>query len=92
MGPAALGTSVESPPRSPGPIFFGDSAVSAVTKQSRLAQSLGLSTEEAAGSPGVAGTRGPNPGLGAAPRPQWRLGRDTALGPGLAVMGHCSLL
>ncbi|XP_061037494.1 collagen alpha-1(I) chain-like [Eubalaena glacialis] len=57
MGPAALGTSVESPPRSPGPGFFGDSAVRAVTKQSQLLQSLGPSTEEAAGSPGVAGQR-----------------------------------
>lgn len=41
MGPAALGMSVESPPCSPGPGFFGDPAVRAVAKQSQQAQSPG---------------------------------------------------
>lgn len=39
---------MESPPRSPVPGFFGDSAGRAVTKQS---QSPGPGAEEAAGSP-----------------------------------------
>lgn len=100
MGSAAPGTCAESLPRSPGPGFFGDSAVRAVARQSQLSESPGPGTEEAAGSPRAAGTGGADPGLRAAQQLQqaacrdWvsPVGLDMPLGPGQVGAGHGSLL